>query len=277
MGRFTLEVDRLGKYLEVMKVGWQDAVIYKGDFVITSVMKVLRIVIEMIFWTVVFEASEKSVIAGYTLNSIITYYILMFLIGTVMNQSEVCGWIASDIREGGLSQYLVKPINYLGYYFAKWGSKTFLHMLITALALTPVFLLGLGGLVLDMNLFHLFAFPLVVACGIVLNYLLNTIVALIAFWFVEIDSLMLFKMFVFEFLSGAWFPLDILHPSILGVSRLLPFQYVVYFPISILNKGVSNHELLFGMAMQMGWILCAFVVMRLLWKAGLTRFSGSGM
>jgi ABC-2 type transport system permease protein len=106
-----------------MKTSWQRSLTYKINFMLSSVLNVLRVVAEIIFWAVFFQNSGKGNISGYTLPMMITYYMLMYMVNTLVDMGEVGNSMADDIKSGTLTQYMVKPMNYLGYYFSEILSK----------------------------------------------------------------------------------------------------------------------------------------------------------
>jgi len=267
----------MSRYLQVAKISWQNALIYKANFIGTSIMNIFRVIAEAAFWAVFFEVSKKDSIGGYTLFSIITYYLLMFIIGTFINANQTGFSIANDIKTGRLSQFLVKPVNYLGYYMSEAISKKLLQLSITLLIFIPVFAICYKNLVFNIVPVQLIFYPLVLSLAFILNYLINVAFSLTAFFVIEITSFFFLQEIIFNFLSGGVFPLDILPKSILGVFRLLPFMYVTYFPISILNKGISTSELFYGIAAQCIWIIVLYIIIKILWRFGIRLYAGTGI
>lgn len=265
------------KYLQVMKISFQQAFAYKENFIITSVMNILRIIAEIVFWTIIFQLTNNTEIKGYNYESIITYYVLMFIIGTLMNQSRITHMMSFDIKNGQLNQYIVKPINYLGYYFSRWSAEKLLQIFVTLIVFIPVFIFGYSKFVFNISSEQLILIPLILILSILLHFYLNVFIALLSFYFIEISSLFTFKEILFSFLTGEVFPLDILSEKVTFVFSLLPFQYIVYFPIRALNKGYTNFELFKGIGMQIIWIIILWLLTNFAWYFGKKRYYGTGM
>ena len=53
--------------------------------------------------------------AGYSLAGMISYYLLVTIVDTLTAVNEDDWQIAADIKDGNISQFLLKPINYLAY------------------------------------------------------------------------------------------------------------------------------------------------------------------
>ena len=100
--------------------------------------------------------------------------------------------------------------------------------------------------------------------------------ALLAFWVLEVSTF-IFILFAFEYIaSGHLFPLDILPHTIERLLYLTPFPYQLFFPISIYMGKAAGQELLKGLAVQLFWVVAAYVLARFAWKRGIRRYSAVG-
>ena len=73
------------------------------------------------------------------------------------------------------------------------------------------------------------------------------------------------------------FPIDLLDETILGgVVRLLPLQYLAYFPAAVFLGKVSGSDLVFGMWMQLAWLGVFILASRVTFHFGVRRYSGFG-
>lgn len=267
----------MSKYLVVMKIGWQNAMAYRSNFIISSCLNVFRLVAEVAFWNIYFNMTQNTSIANYSLNSMITYYILMFVIGTMMDMGEVGGRVANDIKSGALNQYIIKPISYFGYQFSEILSRKLLEVFITIIAFIPIFMIYYDKITINMNINQIWLMPLVIVLAIVLNFFVNVSISLAAFWFTELTSFFFLKSILLSLLSGGMFPIDLFPAGILKIFNLLPFKYIVFFPINVLNKGVSFKEFITGICLQILWIVVLYLGAKFLWKKGVKHYDGTGM
>ena len=60
------------------------------------------------------------------------------------------------------------------------------------------------------------------------------------------------------------------------LADFLPFQWTFQFPILALIGKLSTHELLAGLAAQVGWIVGGFVLLRFVWAACVRHYSAVG-
>jgi ABC-2 type transport system permease protein len=109
-----------------------------------------------------------------------------------------------------------------------------------------------------------------------LQFLISYSVAMLAFWMLEISTVV-FIIYSFEFfLSGHMFPLGFMPVAFREVLMLLPFPYELYFPISIFMGKVHGAALWEGLLIQFCWVLIIAFGANTLWQRGLKRYQAVG-
>jgi ABC-2 type transport system permease protein len=99
---------------------------------------------------------------------------------------------------------------------------------------------------------------------------------MLAFWILEVSTI-IFLLYSFEyFLSGHVFPLDLLSPALLSALKWTPFPYELFFPVEILLERVHGRELVHGFTAQIFWILVTGWTARTLWKRGVQVYQANG-
>ncbi len=184
--------------------------------------------------------------------------------------------IAADIKDGNISQFLVKPINYLGYRLCLFFSSRMIYLMVAAIPL-GLFIYFLR------KYFILPADPVNVACFFVsvlltglLQFFTSYAIAMLAFWLLEVSTF-IFILYAFEYIaSGHLFPLDILPPALENILFYTPFPYQMYFPVGIYMGKITGHALTHGLLMQALWVIAAYVLARLAWHRGIRRYSAVG-
>jgi ABC-2 type transport system permease protein len=100
--------------------------------------------------------------------------------------------------------------------------------------------------------------------------------AMLAFWILEISTIV-FILYSFEyFLSGQVFPLDIMPAWLQGFIKWSPFTYEIFFPVQIYLERVKGADLWSGLAIQAGWVLITWTIARKLWARGVQRYQAVG-
>ena len=131
---------------------------------------------------------------------------------TAVNEDD---WqIAADIKDGHISQFLLKPVDFLAYRFCLFFAGRLIY---TAVAFVPVALFILYQreyFVLPPSLGAFGWFLVSVVMTGVLQFLISYTMALLAFWVLEVATF-IFILFAFEYIAGGQlFPLNILPPAI---------------------------------------------------------------
>jgi len=109
-----------------------------------------------------------------------------------------------------------------------------------------------------------------------LGFFLEATMGMVGFWFLEVTSLLFVYMLFSFFFSGHMFPIDML-PGIWGeIVRLIPLQYLAYFPSAVFLGKVTGPALAWGLATQLGWVVFFMAASRITFHLGVRRYSGFG-
>ena len=140
-------------------------------------------------------------------------------------------------------------------------------VVLLALVLRPEFHLTLSG-----GLLFLPALLLAWALRFFWGYCL----ALLAFWATRADALLGLQDALIFLLAGQVAPVTLL-PGVLGTAaRILPFRYMVAFPVEVLTGQATGTALATGFVFQAAWLLLAVILYRVVWHKGLRRYAAVG-
>jgi ABC-2 type transport system permease protein len=184
--------------------------------------------------------------------------------------------IAADIKDGNISQFLLKPVDYLWFRLCLFVSGRLTYMAVAFIPLTLFVLYLHQYFVLPANwpTFGLFVVSLVMTA--LLQFFLSYMMAMLAFWVLEVSTF-IFILYAFEYIaSGHLFPLDILPPVLERVLYFTPFPYQLYFPVGIYMGKMTGIELARGLTMQALWVLFAYFAARFAWRRGIKRYAAVG-
>ncbi|MEO5657170.1 MAG: ABC-2 family transporter protein, partial [Nitrospiria bacterium] len=95
-------------------MNWQNSLQYRAPTVIYILGYSLYVSVLLYLWTAIYR--EGGAVGSYVLPELVTYYLIQFVINTVV-LSYVSWEIIDHIREGFFSHFLVKPVNYFAYWF----------------------------------------------------------------------------------------------------------------------------------------------------------------
>lgn len=259
------------KYWKTFTLSLASTMQYRANLVLWLVVAWLQPITSLIIWFTI--AGEKGVVGGYSRGDFLIYYLSMtvtwYLVGGVFSYR-----IGSLIKNGELNKYLLKPYSLI--LDAAVGEQAW--KVISGLMSLPIFLgalwWGRGLLTVEYGWYEVVMLVATIGLGAVLFALMEAIVGLSAFWFVETwpvaETVGVLRMLF----GGVLAPLPLLPLFIQDVSRYLPFQYMFYPGVSILMG--RSEGALSNVGMQVVFIVICYLLLKVLWQKGLHKYEGIG-
>ncbi|HAV62823.1 MAG TPA: hypothetical protein DCY13_10705 [Verrucomicrobiales bacterium] len=264
------------KYLHVVNIGIQNQLVYRTNFFFRAAFGLIPLTATLMLWRAIYEGNDGGEVAGYGLAQMVSYYLIITIVDALTAVNEDDWQIAADIKDGNISQFLLKPIDYLAYRFCLFVTGRAIY---TVVAIVPVglFILYLNRyLVAPASVEAAMVFGASVILTALLQFFISYTMALLAFWVLEVATL-IFVLFAFEYIAGGHlFPLDILPPAIQSILEFTPFPYLLYFPVSVYLGRVEGDAMWTGLATQAGWVVGAFLLARFVWSRGIKKYSAVG-
>ena len=107
---------RVRKYLHVFAVGIQNTLVYRVNFLFRAAFGLIPLTGTLFVWRTIYrEKGDGAAVGGYTLATMVSYYLLVTVVDAMTAVAEDDWQIAADIRDGNISQFLLKPLDYLTY------------------------------------------------------------------------------------------------------------------------------------------------------------------
>lgn len=266
---------RFNKYIKAFEMGFQMALEYRLNFLISLISAAFPIIIQTYLWTAIFNNSNDAMIYGFSYRQMIAYTFLAGLVSRIVRTGFEYD-IMDDVKTGKFSKFLVQPLGYFPYRLCSYfGQKLPGQAMI--LAILVFVLAGLSAFWgVSPDLFQILAFLVTLILAVVLNFLIFYCFSSIAFWIVEIGFLFEGIRIVTILLSGGIFPLEVFGSQFLRIMKMLPFMYTVNFPINVLNGKFNPAEVAEGLLMQSVWITGCLILANLLWRQGSKRYVAVG-
>jgi ABC-2 type transport system permease protein len=264
------------KYAKVFDVGLQNTFVYRWNFILRSVFGIVPLIGTIFLWRAMFAGDATKQLGGYDYSALITYFMLAVFVENLVTPTEDEWQIAADIRDGRLSALLLKPLNYLAYRFTLYASYRLLYVLIVLPGIALVFYCLRGHFTFPGDPMTWLLFAVSTAMAALLQFLLAYSLAMLAFWLLEISTIIFIVFSLEYFLSGQIFPLDMLPSWLQGLVKWGPFSYELYFPVQIFMERVKGFALYEGLAIQATWVLLAWLMALSLWRAGVRRYQAFG-
>ena len=262
------------------RVSINERLVYRGDFMLGTLLRFLPTVTQIFFWWAIFDAVPKEDIAGYLYGDMVAYYLLVTISRAFSSMPGLTSGIANQVRDGEIKKFLIQPVDMLGCLLVQRVAHKLVYYLIATLPFALVFFLCRQFFVQGWPSADVLVIYFVsLALSFLLGFFLEACIGLIAFWFLEVTSLMFIYMLLNFLLSGHMFPLELLPEEPVNIRMwldFLPFKYLAYFPAAVFLGKIQGADLYTGLAIEAGWVLFFFWLSRYLWRRGVRRYSGFG-
>ena len=244
---------------------------YMVEYRAELILWVLSGSLPIILMGVWIKASENRQF-GFTSVDFARYFLTVFIVRQI-TVVWVIWEFEKEVVEGKLSPKLLQPIDPVWHHVAAHLSERVARMPFAVLLVGLFFLLYPQALWLP-SFAQIFWFTLVVILAFALRFVIQYTFAMFSFWTERASAIENFWLLLYLFLSGLIAPLDVFPEPIRTIVMFTPFPYLINFPASILvGLPVDVGR---GLLTMIGW-LCLFLgANRLLWRAGLKRYSGMG-
>ncbi len=265
----------MNKYWHVIKIGIQNTLVYRTNFLFRAGFSLVPLMATILLWRTIY-AQSSGMVGSYTLDGMISYYLLITIVDALTAVNEDDWQIASDIKDGNISQFLLKPIDYMSYRLCLFFSG---RIVFTVLSVLPVGLFMFywrEQLTAPPDLPTFGWFLISTALAGMLQFMMSFIMALLAFWLLEVSTV-IFIVFAFEYIAGGHlFPLNILPAPLAQFLNYTPFPYQLFFPVSIYLGQARGADLWRGLALQTAWVAIFYVLARAVWNRGIRKYAAVG-
>ncbi|MEJ5170602.1 MAG: ABC-2 family transporter protein [Fimbriimonadales bacterium] len=263
---------RLRKWWAVFAIYFQDGIAYRASGLIWITTDVVTAVTMPLVWA---SAAKGGYIQGFSAGDFVVYYLSMLLIASFVT-SHIMWELATEIREGQFSTFLVRPVGFLEFTFFRNLSWRLLRPVL----FLPFFLLLLWayrGFLGDVRLNLEWEFWASLLLGHLVSYFFVVAMSMLALFVQEASSIFELYYFPMLFLSGQVFPVSLLPDWARELTKFFPFYFTSGAPTEILIGRVQPEAVPGILWSQVGWIALSAVAAKLLWSRGLRYYTGVGM
>lgn len=262
----------LDVYAQQFRTTFASFVQYRASIFIWMISHVLEPLIYLVVWSVVSRSHEGSV-GGISTGQFAAYFIVMMLVNH-MTYTWIIYEYEYRIREGTLSFALLRPLHPIHSDIVDNVSSkliTLPFMFVAAALLALLFKPEFQFSLLAVAAF----FPaLLLACFA--RFLVEWTLALAAFWTTRVSAINQGYYVLALFLSGQVAPLSLLPYAAQVAATILPFRWMISFPVEVLLGRLTATEIILGLAAQAAWLGLAAVLLRAVWRAGVRAYSAVG-
>jgi ABC-2 type transport system permease protein len=254
----------------LIKRTWLSWMQHRSFFFLLAFMWMVPPLVSLFVWS---TAAAGETIGGLSRGEFVAYYLILILVNQLTYAQT--NWTVGDvIRMGGMNTLLLRPMSPVYDALASEIAGKVVYMalvipvtVVLALVLRPeLHVTPQNGL----------AFVPALALAWALRFFWGYWLALLAFWATRADGLLALQDSLIFLLAGQVAPTTLLPGLLQKAATVLPFRYMVGFPVEVLTGQLSEAEMLSGFAFQAGWLAVALALFVTLWRAGVRRYSAVG-
>jgi ABC-2 type transport system permease protein len=266
----------MGKYWSIFKISFEQEFVYRLNFILWRVRNVFQILLTYFLWSTVF-ADPTTQIFGYDRAKILTYVFGIMIVRALVLSARAMD-VSSDVAQGDLSNYLLKPLSYFKYWFTRDISSKALNLIFAAVEFFLLFIILKPPFFFQGNPLTLLVFSLTIILAILIYFFLLFLISSIPFWAPEIGwgSHFLVTVVMIEAFSGALFPINILPAGLQSFLLATPFPYLIYFPVEVYLGNIHGQALVGGLMVAAAWVGVLGLTMNFVWQKGLKVYQALG-
>lgn len=263
----------------ILRTSIAERLAYRGDFAFATLVRFLPIVTQIFLWGAIygaFDGGAARTLNGYRYGDMVAYYLLVMLGRAFSSMPGLTTGIARDIRDGSIKKFLTQPVDLLDYLFWHRVAHKLVYYLVAAGPFALVFWLCRGYFPGWPDLVTLAAAVAALVMAFLIGFLIESLMGLAAFWYLEVSSLVFVYMLLNYFLSGHMLPLDWLPAPYRDWVLWLPFKYLAHVPAAILLQRYSLERLGIELLTELVWVAALWRLNRWALRRGLHRYSAYG-
>lgn len=257
----------LRAYPTLLRVGFAGALAYRAELVVWMLTTTMPLV-SLSIWSAVARVAPvgrygQSELVGYFLSALVVRQVTGSWLVWEMNQ---------EIRQGTLSQRLLKPIHpLLGF-----SAENLAAIPLRAILCLPVvaFALVYADLTRSGPLIAIFFASLLGAW--LINFSIMAVIGSLAFFLSSSTSVFELWLMTFMLLSGYVVPLELFPGWVRTVAEMLPFRYTLGFPVEVVIGVMPLDQALGNLFVQWAYAGASLVLALVVFRAGVRRFGAFG-
>lgn len=203
--------------------------------------------------------------------------LLVYFLGAIMLANITTSAIGFDmgqeIKDGKLSFYLVRPLDYFSYQFI----ANVAWRLFRSLIFVPFFLILVIIYWHQLAQVHLhfdIGFWLLVIIGHLISFFIGFAIGGMALHFEEVRAAAMLFILSNLLFSGQLAPVSLMPPFLQSLAGVLPFRYVMSVPLEHMVGHQSNTQSL--VLLGCAWVVTLFLIGQVIYRFGLKRYSAIG-
>ena len=245
---------------------------YRMSLAIWMIGRIIQPLIYLVVWSTV-ARTRGGAVGGYSEGDFAAYFILQMIVSQL-----TFSWIMWEydytIRSGQFNFKLLRPIHPIHADVA----DNLAYKLLTLVILIPAALLlaWLFPPTFNFQPWHVAAGVAATALAFVVRFTLEWTLAMAALWTTRVNAVNQSYDVLLIFFSGFFAPLAVMPASVQTLANLLPFRWLIAFPIELTLGRLQGQAVLLGFGMQLFWLALTLTALTFVWRAGVKQYSAVG-
>jgi ABC-2 type transport system permease protein len=233
---------------------------------------VLTPTVSLVVWMAVAKSAGGQV-GDYSAAGFAAYFLTLMVTNHLT--FTWCAWdFEEQVRNGTLSGQLLRPIDPIHIYVADNLTYKIITMVVVAPA--TVALSYAFAPEAHVTYTNLCAASIAVVFAGSLRFLVEYTLALAAFWTTRVFAINDLYYVPLFFFSGQLVPLTLLPDWMQTVANVLPFRWMLAFPVEVAIGRAHVEDVVIGWGIQLLWISVFAIVRVTIWRLGLKTYGAVG-
>jgi ABC-2 type transport system permease protein len=224
-------------------------------------------------WSKYYASGGK--VRGFTYQELLGYYIVTVIVTLISSRVQVN--VTDDIKDGELSNFVIKPFNYFAYRLSWEIAWHTVKLLVFAVPLILILLIAKVDIKLAPDILTILLGLVAVIGSYFLSFTMSILIGTLAFHLTETTGISNLSDMIRILFTGSAFPLTFFPLVVRQIIDFTPLKYTIYFPVQVLIGKYALPDILIGLGIQLLWTIILFFLYNLNWQAGIKKFSGVGL
>ncbi len=267
------------KYLSILRINWIHALEYRANALIGLFAILSGLFIEYQIWGLIFDTNNSEIkmsgsTKALTFEELIVFIFLSIIVGQLKSSWVTSSQMISEIREGIINKYLIRPISYFWYNFMMFVGVNSLYIIVY-MSLLVLFVFIYPGILFN-SLISIAGFIISLLLSIYLSYCIYFIMVCFAFWFGEVRSIVVAYNLGMLMISGQYIPIRLFPENILSIIKWTPIPYLVDTPVSIATGLIGYQEWITHIGFASMWCIILTSTSLLIYRSGIKGYEAYG-
>ena len=263
----------LAKYIAVLKITWLTELEYRTSLALMLFSGFFTFILQMALFRHLY--AERDIVGGFNYNEIISFVVVGIVVRSCLMLWQTVFRMTDEVREGLFRRYLIQPVGFARFFYAKALGVISFKWAMFAVALLVV--IGLyPQLVIFKQSYSLLQFIGAFMLAGILLWQIYLSIIYASIWFGEARFLAIALNIGMGVISGSLLPLSWLPAWLLPVIEATPFPYFGNFLVQIAMGKVPLENYVHGLQALVMWIVIMLLFNFALQRQGFKRYEAFG-